>query len=162
VSRTDAASLVVTAPRTRVYAALVDPKALVQWLPPQGMSGRFERFDARPGGTYRLVLAFDDPSAAHGKTTAGADVVEGRFVELAVDERIVQAVEFVSDDPAHAGTMTMTWSLAEVDGGTDVQIRADNVPPGISADDHAVGMASSLANLAAYLSGRPRGGRSQR
>jgi hypothetical protein len=47
--------------------------------------------------------------------------------------------------------MTMTWELVEVDDGTRVEIRADDVPDGIAADDHATGLASSLANLAAYL-----------
>jgi hypothetical protein len=28
------------------------------------MTGRFEHFDARPGGSYRLVLAYADASAA--------------------------------------------------------------------------------------------------
>jgi hypothetical protein len=32
-----------------------------------------------------------------------------------------------------------------------VEIRTDDVPGGITAEDHAAGMASSLANLAAYL-----------
>jgi hypothetical protein len=47
--------------------------------------------------------------------------------------------------------MTMTWALSPVQGGTRVEIRADNVPPGIGREDHAVGMASSLANLAAFV-----------
>jgi uncharacterized protein YndB with AHSA1/START domain len=149
--RTDIASRVVAATPVRVYAALVDPGALVQWLPPDGMSGRFEHFDARPGGGYRLVLTYADPSAAHGKTTAESDTVDARFVELVPDVRVTQAVDFVSDDPANAGTMTMTWALTAVAGGTQVEIRADDVPAGISAEDHAAGMASSLANLAAYL-----------
>jgi hypothetical protein len=32
-----------------------------------------------------------------------------------------------------------------------VEIRADHVPDGISAEDHAAGLTSSLANLAACL-----------
>jgi hypothetical protein len=44
--------------------------------------------------------------------------------------------------------MRMTWTLRATDGGTEVEIRADDVPPGIAADDHAMGLASSLANLA--------------
>jgi hypothetical protein len=64
---------------------------------------------------------------------------------------VVQAVDFVSDDPAYAGTMIMTWEIAAVDSGTRVEIRADDVPDGISAEDHAIGLASSLANLAAYV-----------
>ena len=121
------------------------------WLPPDGMSGRLERFDARPGGSYRLVLIYADASTARGKATADSDVVEARFVDLAPGVRVVQAVDFVSDDPANTGTMTMTWELTPLDAGTRVDIRADDVPAGISAEDHAAGLASSLANLANYL-----------
>ena len=115
------------------------------------MSGSFERFDARPGGSYRLVLTYTDLSTAAGKATNDTDVVEARFVEIVPGVRVVQAVDFESDDPAYAGTMTMTWEVAPVAAGTRVDIRADNVPAGISAEDHAAGLASSLANLASHL-----------
>jgi uncharacterized protein YndB with AHSA1/START domain len=151
VTRTDTAQRVMRAPADRVYRALVDPDALRTWLPPAGMTGRFERFDLRPGGSYRLVLTFRGTRAAGGKATADSDIVEARFVDIVPDERVVQAVEFVSADPAYAGTMTMTWALDSVEGGTRIVIRADNVPDGISAEDHAAGMSSSLANLAAYV-----------
>jgi uncharacterized protein YndB with AHSA1/START domain len=151
MTRTDTASRVIAAPPDRVYAALVDPAALVMWLPPDGMSGRFERFDARPGGSYRLVLTYTDASAARGKATTDSDIVDARFIDLVPGVRVVQAVDFVSDDAANAGTMTMTWELVAVDAGTHVEIRANDVPVGISAEDHASGLASSLANLAAHL-----------
>jgi uncharacterized protein YndB with AHSA1/START domain len=115
------------------------------------MTGSFERFDARPGGTYRLVLTYADATSAPGKATPDTDVVESRFVDLVPGVRVVQAVDFVSDDPAYAGTMTMRWELADVDDGTRVDIVADDVPVGIEAADHAAGLASSLENLAAYL-----------
>ncbi len=149
--RTDSSSRVVAAPVDRTFAALVDPEALAVWLPPSGMSGRFEHFDGRPGGSYRMVLRYDDPATAAGKATADSDVVEARFVAIVPDDRVVQAVDFVSDDPAFSGTMTMTWSVVAADGGTRVEIRADDVPEGISAADHAEGITSSLENLAAYL-----------
>ncbi|HEY1636236.1 MAG TPA: SRPBCC family protein [Acidimicrobiales bacterium] len=151
--RTDAASRVIAAPDEEVYAALVDPEALVAWLPPGGMTGTFERFDPRPGGSYRMVLTYPDGSVSPGKATAETDIVEARFVDLVPNVRVVQAVDFVSDDPAYAGTMTMTWEVTPVDGGTRVDITADNVPDGISAEDHAAGMVSSLAKLAEYLEG---------
>ena len=149
--RTDVASRVIAAPPAQVYAALVDRAALEVWLPPDGMTARFERFDPRPGGSYRLVLTYADGSLAAGKTTAGADVVDARYVDLVPDVRVVQEVEFVSDDPAFAGTMTMTWEVSAIDGGSRVDITADDVPDGISASDHATGLESSLANLAAYI-----------
>jgi uncharacterized protein YndB with AHSA1/START domain len=151
--RTDRASRVIVAPRDHVYGALVDPDALTAWLPPTGMTGRFERFEPRPGGSYRLVLTYADSSAARGKATAATDIVESRFVDLVPGVRVVQAVDFVSDDPAYAGTMTMTWEVSEVDGGTRVDIIADNVPDGITADDHEAGLVSSLVNLPEYLEG---------
>jgi hypothetical protein len=39
------------------------------------MTGRFEHFDARPGGSYRLVLAYAD-AWAHGKSAADSGVVD--------------------------------------------------------------------------------------
>ena len=141
----------IAASTERVFAALVDPDAVRQWLPPEGMTGRFERFDPRPGGSYRLVLTYVDAAGAPGKATADSDVVEARFVDIVPGVRVVQAVDFVSDDPSFAGTMTMAWEVSAVDGGTRVEIRAEDVPDGISAEDHAVGLASSLANLAVYL-----------
>ncbi|BBY46134.1 SRPBCC family protein [Mycolicibacterium celeriflavum] len=149
MARTDVASRVVKAPLTRVFEALVDPEALAEWLPPAGMMGRFDHLDARPGGSYRKILTYTDPPAA-----GGSDVVEGRFLEIAPDDRVVQAVDFASDDAAFGGTMTMTWTVTRVDGGTRVELRADDVPPGISATDHEAGMNSSLDKLAAYLARR--------
>lgn len=149
--RTDRGARVVDAPVERVFAALVDPDELVAWLPPGGMTGRFERFDARPGGSYRMVLTYPDATGAPGKSTADADIVEARFVDIVPGVRVVQAVDFASDDPAFAGTMTMTWAVTAVEGGTRVDIVADDVPDGITAEDHAEGIASSLANLAAHL-----------
>lgn len=149
--RTDRGSRVIAAPPGRVWAALVDPQVLVAWLAPGGMTGRFERFDARPGGGYRMVLTYPDASGAPGKASADSDIVEARFVDIVPGERVVQAVDFVSDDPAYAGTMTMTWEVIAVDAGTRVDIVAEDVPDGVSAQDHASGLASSLAKLAAYM-----------
>jgi uncharacterized protein YndB with AHSA1/START domain len=144
---------VIAAPPEKVYAALVDADALAVWLPPAGMSGRFERFDLRPGGSYRMVLTYADPATSRGKATANSDIVEARFVDIVSGVRVVQAVDFVSDDPDYAGTMTMTWEVTAVEGGARVDITADDVPDAVSPEDHAAGLNSSLVNLADYLRG---------
>lgn len=146
--RTDAASRIIAAPCAVIYRALIDSEALARWLPPEGMTGRFERFELKPGGTYRMILTYKDAHGAPGKSAADADVVEGRFVALVPDERVIQSVTFESDDPAFAGTMTMTWLLEDTPDGTRVTITAENVPSGISKKDHEAGLTSSLANLA--------------
>lgn len=149
--RVDKASRVIAAPPQQVYEALVDREALTAWLPPGDMTGSFDRFDPRPGGSYRLVLTYVDPTRSEGKAFAGSDVIEARYVDIIPGERVVQAVDFVSDDPSFSGTMTMTWDVIAVDEGTRVDITAEDVPDGISAEDHAAGLASSLANLADYF-----------
>lgn len=151
MSRQDRTARVIAAPPDRVFHALVDREALEAWLAPDGMTARFERFDPRPGGSYRLVLTYLDATYSGAKSTADADVVEARFVEIVPGERVVQAVDFESDDPAFSGTMTMTWAIRSVESGTLVEFVADDVPVGISAEDHAAGMASSLENLADHL-----------
>lgn len=149
--RVDSAARFIAASPAAVYRAHVDPQALISWLPPEGMKGRIDQFEPRVGGTYRMVLTYEQPShAGEGKTTDHSDVVSGRFVELVPDRLIAQVVEFESDDPAFAGEMKITWTFTAAAGGTEVVVRCENVPSGISAEDHAAGLASSLENLAAY------------
>lgn len=153
--RTDVASRLVAAAPATVYAALLDARAVETWLPPEGMTGRIEAFETRPGGRFRMTLFYRHAADRHhGKSAAGADVVNGVFVELVPDARIVQRFAFEAEDPAFAGTMTMTWSVVAVEGGTEVTIRCDGVPDGIGTADHQTGMGSTLANLAAFLEGR--------
>ena len=80
-----------------------------------------------------MVLTYADASGAPGKATAESNIVEARFVDIVRGERVVQAVDFVSDDPAYAGTMTMTWEVTAAGAGTRVDIvgahrQNDSVP----------------------------------
>jgi uncharacterized protein YndB with AHSA1/START domain len=150
--RTDSASSVIAVTPEAVYRAFADPVALMAWLPPERMSGRVLEYDFREGGRYRIELTYGDGAAAGmGKTTARTDVTAGRFLSLAPGERIVQSVEFESEDASFAGEMIMTWSFEAAGARTRVTITAENVPPGISQADHDAGLRSSLKNLARYL-----------
>ena len=99
-----------------------------------------------------MILTYDDPPGAAAKSSADSDIVEARFVDIVRNDRVVQAVDFVSNDPAYSGTMTMTWAVYATDDGTLVEFTADDVPDGISAEDHSAGMTSSLENLSSFLS----------
>ena len=149
--RVDRASRVIGASPEALYRAFIDPASLICWLPPSGMKAEIQRFEPRAGGTYRMVLTYEGAAHTRGKSSEHSDVVEGRFVELVPNVRIVQEVDFESDDPAFAGTMRMTWSLAAVAGGTETAIACENVPDGITRGDHAMGLKSSLENLAAFV-----------
>lgn len=153
--RTDCAIRLIHASPEAVYRAFVEADALIAWLPPEGMSGRILLFEPWAGGRYRIELTLEgEGHAVSGKTTQRTDIVSGRFVELDPGGRIVQTGEFDSADPAFAGTMVMTWSLDPGPEGTRVTVAATDVPPGISAEDHEAGLASSLENLARFVEGR--------
>ena len=150
--RTDTATRLVRARADSVYRAFVDPRALIAWLPPEGMSGRILLFEPWQGGGYRIELTLEGHGhGISGKTTARTDIASGRFLELIPGRRIVQTGEFESADPAFAGTMIMTWSLEPCSEGTSVTVTAADVPAGICAEDHEAGLASSLENLARFV-----------
>ena len=142
-------SRIVKARPEALYAAFMDPSALVAWLPPAGMTGEIDRFDARVGGGYRMTLRYPpDERAFRGKTSEREDVVEVRFVELAPPRRIVEAVNFVSADAAFHGEMTITVTLEDAPGGTEVAFLCENLPPGLRPEDNEAGSRLSLEQLA--------------
>lgn len=98
-----------------------------------------------------MTFEYKDAKQGMGKTTQAADVFRGRFIELVPGRRIVELAEFESDDPRFAGSMIITTELAPVAGGTEVKFTAENVPVGITAEDHYAGMISSLDNLAEFI-----------
>ena len=77
-----------------------------------------------------------DERAHRGKTSEKEDMVDVRFVELAPARRIVEAVSFVTTDPALSGEMTMTATFETVSGGTEVTLLFTNLPPGLRAEDN--------------------------
>jgi uncharacterized protein YndB with AHSA1/START domain len=137
----------IRAPRSRVYRALLDPNEVQQWMVPDQMTSEIHSFDAREGGTFRISLTYDVPTTA-GKTTSETDSFHGSFVKLVQDTEMVQAVEFESDDPSMAGEMTITYTLADADSGTDVVAVHENLPPGVAPADNELGFRMSLAKLA--------------
>jgi uncharacterized protein YndB with AHSA1/START domain len=132
-----------------LYEAFMDPAALVAWLPPAEMTGEIHEFDARVGGGYRMSLHYPpNERSFRGKTSASEDMFNVRFVELAPARRIVEAVDFVTADPAFLGEMTIEVTFEEVSGGTEVTILCKNLPPGLRAEDNEAGSRLSLEQLA--------------
>jgi uncharacterized protein YndB with AHSA1/START domain len=151
-------SRVIKAPRAKVYQAFLDPEAVAAWLSPGTMRLHVHAFEAREGGAFRISLTY--PTTDHsqpGKTSADTDTYHGRFVRLVPNEKIVEAIEFETQDPAFAGVMTMMVTLADVDGGTEVSLLYENVPAGIRPEDNEAGSRSALEKLAALVepSGAP-------
>ena len=150
-SATHTSSRVIVASPRAIFRAFMDPESVASWRPPKGMTAKVLAFDPRVGGSYRMAFYYPESERGRGKTTPDADHFEGRFIELLPDEKIVETVEFDSTDPAFAGLMTITTSLAPVTGGTKVTFLAENTPAGISAAEHKAGMDSTLKNLANFI-----------
>ena len=82
-----------------------------------------------------------------------ADTSTGRFVRLVPDTEVVQAVEFVTDDPGVAGEMTITYRLEDAPGGTLVTGVHADLPPGVSPADNELGWTMALRKLAELVEG---------
>ena len=123
----------MTAPRSAVYRALLDAGAIAKWRVPAGMRSRVHEFDA-PAGT--------------GKSAPRTDTYHGHFVRLVPDEQVVEVLEFETADPELRGQMTMTTTLADAAGGTDVLVVHEGIPDKVPAADNETGTRMALANLA--------------
>jgi len=113
------------------------------------MRSQVHTFDAREGGQFRISLGYQNPEdAQRGKTAENTDTYHGRFVELVPDEKIVEAIEFETQDAGFAGEMTLTVTLADAPGGTEVTLLYENVPPAVRPEDNEEGTRQSLEKLA--------------
>ncbi|MFI6370123.1 SRPBCC domain-containing protein [Streptomyces sp. NPDC050546] len=145
----------VDAPRPAVYRALVSAEAIARWRVPAGMSSEVHEFDAREGGRFRVSLTYDAPDAA-GKSAAHTDTYHGHFARLVPDEQVVEVLEFETADPALAGSMTMTTTLTDAEGGgTDVLMVHEGIPDVVPAADNETGTRMALANLARFVETGP-------
>jgi uncharacterized protein YndB with AHSA1/START domain len=140
----------INAPRAAVYGALLDARAIATWRAPTGMTCDVHEFDAREGGSFRISLTYDSPTGT-GKTTPHTDTYHGHFVKLVLNEQVVEVLEFETTDPELRGEMTITTTLADAGGGTDVLVVHGGIPGGVATIDNETGTRMSLANLAALV-----------
>jgi uncharacterized protein YndB with AHSA1/START domain len=140
----------IRAPRAEVYAALIEANAIARWRVPDGMSSYVHNFDAREGGEYRISLTYERTDQ-QGKTGAHTDTYHGRFLRLVPNEQVVEELEFETDDPLLKGAMTMTTTLSDADGGTEIVVVHEAIPDAIPASDNELGTRMALANLARLL-----------
>ncbi|WP_207936212.1 SRPBCC family protein [Actinomadura sp. KC216] len=135
------------AERSVVYRALLDADAIAKWRVPPNMTSHVHEFDAREGGAFRISLTYDEPTGI-GKSSARTDTYHGHFVKLVPDEQVVEVSQFETDDPELSGEMTMTTTLIDADGGTEVRIVHEGIPDSVPAADNETGTRMALDNLA--------------
>jgi uncharacterized protein YndB with AHSA1/START domain len=133
-----------------VYRALLDPFAVAAWRVPNGMTATIHRFDARPGGRFRITLHPEGP-AEPGRTGTRTETFRGQFTRLVPGQLVVEVLEFESPASEMAGAFTITTELAEADGGCEVIMTYADVPPGAGSAADEVGIQMSLVRLAAWV-----------
>ena len=114
------------------------------------MSCQVHEFDGCEGGSFRISLTYDAPTGI-GKTTAHTDTYHGRFVKLVPNKQVVEVIEFETADPDLRGEMTVTTTLVDADGGTDVLVVHERIPNSVPMADNETGTRMSLANLATLV-----------
>lgn len=144
----------VRAPRAAVYRALLDGEAVAKWRVPTGMSAQVHEFDGREGGRFRISLIYDAPTDT-GKSAPNTDTYRGHFEQLVPDERVVEVLEFETPDPTLRGGMTITTTLTDVDGGTEVVLLHEGVPDTVPTADNETGQHMALDNLARLVEDTP-------
>jgi uncharacterized protein YndB with AHSA1/START domain len=150
-------SQLVRAPRSAVYRALLSADAVARWRVPAGMSSQVHEFDPREGGSFRVSLTYDRPDGT-GKSASHTDTYHGHVVRLVPDQQVVEEMEFETADPALRGTMTMTTTLTDAEGGTDVVIEHDGIPDAVPVGDNETGTRMALASLARLVEAQERSG----
>lgn len=151
MSATTRVSREVQAAPERVFRALVTAAEIVRWRFPADMSCEVHHFDARVGGRFRVSLTYDDPASESGKSSVRTDTYAGRFVELAPGERVVEELEFETDDPTLAGRMVITTTVTATTRGSLVETVHEGVPDGVRPEDNELGTRMALDNLAALV-----------
>jgi uncharacterized protein YndB with AHSA1/START domain len=140
----------IRAPRQAVYRALLDARAVQRWRVPTGMTSEVHCFEPREGGSFRVSLTYEAPTGT-GKTTPHTDTYHGRFSRLVPDREVVEVIEFETTDPSLQGKMTITITLADRDGGTEVTGVHEGLPRGVNPADNELGWRLSLGKLAALV-----------
>jgi len=151
VRRTSTNSRLIQGTQKKIYEAFIDKEALEFWLAPYGMTGKIHDFDVRIGGGYDMSLIYNDPKT-QGKTTGNEDRFSAKFVELRPYEKVVQRINFKSDNSEFTDEMIMEVLLEEVQpNSTKVTILFKNIPTGVDPKDNEDGTEQSLEKLAKYI-----------
>jgi len=132
------ATVEVAAPMERVYRALTSHDIIAWWIRPGVFDTREWTGDLRAGGAWR----------ASGMAGGRPYSLEGEFVEIDPPRKVIHTWRLVG---APGPTTTVTYLLAQVDGGTRVTLRHTGFAPGESSINTCIGWETSFERLAEYL-----------
>lgn len=128
----------IAAPAKRIFDAWLDPKMLARFMTPgEGMTVPHAATDPKVGGKFRIVMQRGDQEIPH----------EGVYKEIDPYGRLA----FTWKSPFSNGDSTVTLTLGEVAGGTDVTLHHVRFASEESRDNHMKGWGAILAALETAL-----------
>lgn len=145
-------TLVVTrsfeAPPDAVFKAWIDPAQIARWIGPRSIKAEVKEMDARPGGTYRIVM--------HSESGTN-NIVSGTYREIAPPTRLVFTWAWEDDAATHAkGHKTIvTITFRAVGQQTEMTLHQERFDTKKSRDSHEHGWTGSFDKLAEVLAGKP-------
>ncbi len=112
------------APRELVFQAHTKPELYAQWLGPRGLTTRFEIFEAKTGGAYRIIQKDTD-----GKEYA----FHGVYHEVRAPERIIGTFEF--EGLPETGHVLLETTRFEVLPGNRTRVVAQDIYQSVTDRD---------------------------
>jgi len=128
------------APRARVFSAWTQPEIIAKWFGPEGMTVPEVSFEARVGGSYRIVML--DPSDGE------RNVVGGVIRECVAPERLVYTWRWEQEDPAKQRDTLVTVLFHDRGTETEVELTHENLFDETSRAQHESGWSQTLDKLA--------------
>jgi len=122
----------------KLYKAVLDPDAVVKWLPPNGFTCKVHKLNAKVGGAFKMSFTNFGPGNSH--------YFAGKYLELVQDKKIRYISIF--DDPNLPGSMQTTITLKKVICGTEISIVQEGIPTAIPTEMCYLGWQESLILLA--------------
>jgi uncharacterized protein YndB with AHSA1/START domain len=113
--RTIELTKIVDAPIDVVFAAFTDAEHIAKWWGPEGFGVAFASSDARPGGTFRIVMRGPDGTE---------HPVDGTYRELEAPSHLVTVSSAVGPDGEPLLEATTTVDLIDADGKTEIRLHA--------------------------------------
>ncbi len=109
----------IAAPIAEVFAAWTDPLLLQRWLAPGRCEVLEASADARPGGTYRIVVR--DP-------VGNSHVTSGVYREVVPCKRLVQTWVYEGQSSVSPYPTLLTVDFRELgSGSTEIKLRQDQL-----------------------------------
>jgi len=130
------------APRQAVFDAWTDPKQIIQWWGPQGVSVAEHAFDMRPGGRWRT----------NKRGAEGVDhIASGVYHEIAPPERLVMSWAWETDGVRGHETL-LTIELDDLgDDRCQLRLTQELFESAEACHGHEEGWCSAFECLTEYL-----------